>query len=100
MTNDLVTPVKITLSEALFGFSRVLVTHLDGRGIKVTSPPGKIIKPNDSIIIRGEGMPVEKRPDTKGDLHVVFSIEMPDEQWLKTVDAAVSPGLSNALDAH
>ncbi|KAH6909036.1 hypothetical protein BKA70DRAFT_1277267, partial [Coprinopsis sp. MPI-PUGE-AT-0042] len=84
MTNDLITPVKITLSEALFGFSRVIVTHLDAL-------QGKIIKPNDSIIVRGEGMPVEKRPDTKGDLHVVFSIEMPDEQWLKTVDAAYRP---------
>ena len=90
MTNDLVTNVKITLSEALLGFSRVIVTHLDGRGIKVSSPPGKIIKPSDSIIIRGEGMPVEKRPDTKGDLHVVFTVEMPDADWLKTVDTAVS----------
>lgn len=84
--NDLLTNVKITLSEALFGFSRILITHLDGRGIKVTSPPGKIIKSDDSIVLRGEGMPVYKRPDEKGDLFVVFEVEMPDEQWLKNVD--------------
>ncbi|KAF9046879.1 DnaJ-domain-containing protein [Hymenopellis radicata] len=84
--NDLLTTIKITLSEALFGFSRILVTHLDGRGIKVTSPPGKILKPDDSIVLRREGMPIHKTPDQKGDLYVVFEIEMPDSQWLKTVD--------------
>ncbi len=88
--NDLLTTIKITLSEALFGFSRILVTHLDGRGIKVTSPPGKILKPDDSIVLRHEGMPIHKTPDQKGDLYVVFEIEMPDSQWLKTVDPKVS----------
>ncbi|KAF5382067.1 hypothetical protein D9615_004286 [Tricholomella constricta] len=84
--NDLLTHVKITLSEALFGFSRILLTHLDGRGIEVSSPPGKIIKPEDSIVLRGEGMPIYKRRQEKGDLYVILSIEMPDEQWLKTID--------------
>ncbi|EAU85530.2 chaperone regulator [Coprinopsis cinerea okayama7 len=84
--NDLLTQVKITLSEALLGFSRILVTHLDGRGIRVSSPPGKIINPNDAIILRGEGMPIFKRPDDKGDLHVVLTVEMPDADWLNTVD--------------
>ena len=87
--NDLLTHVTITLSEALMGFSRILVTHLDGRGIKVSSPPGKIIKPDDTIVLRGEGMPVHKRPDTKGDLYILFDVEMPDAQWLKTVDTNV-----------
>ncbi|RDB26150.1 DnaJ subfamily A member 2 [Hypsizygus marmoreus] len=84
--NDLLTHVTITLSEALFGFSRILVTHLDGRGIEVTSPPGKIIKADDSIVLRGEGMPIYKRLNEKGDLYVILSIEMPDQEWLKTVD--------------
>ncbi|KAF9000606.1 DnaJ C terminal domain-containing protein [Cyathus striatus] len=84
--NDLLTKVTITLSEALLGFSRILLTHLDGRGIKVSSPPGKIIKPDESIVIRGEGMPIHKRPDEQGDLYVIISIQMPDEGWLKSVD--------------
>ncbi|KAJ7722753.1 hypothetical protein DFH07DRAFT_856632 [Mycena maculata] len=84
--SDLLTNVTITLSEALFGFSRILITHLDGRGIQVTSPPGKIIKHADTIVLRGEGMPVYKQPDTKGDLYLTFTIEMPDDEWLKTVD--------------
>ncbi|KAJ4480078.1 hypothetical protein J3R30DRAFT_3468087 [Lentinula aciculospora] len=84
--NDLLVKVKITLSEALLGFSRIVLTHLDGRGIKVTSPAGKILQPDASIVIRGEGMPVYKRPDTKGDLYVLFDIEMPSEDWLRSVD--------------
>lgn len=85
--NDLLTTVHITLSEALLGFSRILVTHLDGRGVHVTSPKGKIIKPGDSIVLRGEGMPVYKNPDQKGHLYVILEVDMPDETWLKTVDA-------------
>ena len=88
--NDLLTNITITLSEALLGFSRIILTHLDGRGVKMSSPPGKIIKPQDSIVLRGEGMPVYRRPDERGDLYVIFHVEMPDEGWLKSVDVKVS----------
>ena len=87
--NDLLTTVKITLSEALLGFDRILVTHLDGRGVRVTSPKGKVIQPGQSIVLRGEGMPTYKTPDVKGDLYVVFDIEMPTSDWLRTVDLTV-----------
>jgi DnaJ family protein A protein 2 len=88
--NDLLTRVKITLSEALTGFARVLVTHLDGRGVRVSSPRNKIIKPDETIILRGEGMPIHKRPDERGDLYVVLSLEMPSDSWLGAVDKQVS----------
>lgn len=91
--NDLLIKVNITLSEALFGFSRILITHLDGRGIRVTSPRGKIIKPHDTIILRGEGMPIYKQKEQKGDLYVVFNIDFPPDSWvnnLKNSDKAVS----------
>ncbi|THG98188.1 hypothetical protein EW026_g3956 [Hermanssonia centrifuga] len=87
--NDLLTKVHITLSEALLGFSRIIVTHLDGRGIHIASPKGKIIKPGDSIVVRGEGMPLFKNPDQKGQLYVVFDVDMPDEEWLRTIDTEV-----------
>jgi DnaJ family protein A protein 2 len=87
--SDLLIHVTITLSEALLGFSRIILTHLDGRGIKFTSPPGKIIKPDDGIVLRGEGMPSHKRQDEKGSLYVIFEIEMPTPNWLKTVDTKV-----------
>lgn len=35
-------------------------------------------------------MPTHKRPDEKGNLYVVFDIEMPTSDWLKSVDAKVS----------
>ena len=88
--NDLLTHITITLSEALLGFSRVIITHLDGRGIKLSTPPGKIIKPQDSIVLRGEGMPIYRRPDEKGDLYVILDIEMPDQAWLTSIDRNVS----------
>ncbi|PPQ83466.1 hypothetical protein CVT25_007057 [Psilocybe cyanescens] len=84
--DDLLTHVTITLSEALLGFSRIILTHLDGRGVSLTTPRGKIIKPQDSIVIRREGMPVYKQPQEKGDLYVIFDIEMPNQEWLKSVD--------------
>ena len=87
--NDLLTHATITLSEALLGFSRILLKHLDGRGIKVSSPPRKIIKPETCIIARGEGMPVYKSHGQRGDLYVIISIEMPDEAWLRRVDRQV-----------
>ncbi|GJJ08268.1 hypothetical protein Clacol_002478 [Clathrus columnatus] len=91
--NDLLTKVRITLSEALLGFSRVLITHMDGRGVRVSSPPGKIIRPSETIILRGEGMPIYKQSDEKGDLFVVLELEMPSEQWLKTIDVAALANL-------
>ena len=88
--SDLLATVKITLSEALLGFSRILITHLDGRGVSVSSPPSKIITPGQTIKLRGEGMPTFKNPDHKGDLYIVLEIEMPDPGWLRSVDRAVS----------
>jgi DnaJ homolog subfamily A member 2 len=77
------------------------VTHLDGRGIRVTTPSGKIIKPNDSIVLRGEGMPIHKQPGQKGDLFVILGVDMPDEQWLQTVNHKVHASLSTcACDGH
>lgn len=87
--NDLIANVTINLSEALLGFNRILITHLDGRGIKVASPPGKIITDGESIIVRGEGMPVWKRPHDKGDLYIIMHVEMPDEQWLRGINRKV-----------
>lgn len=89
---DLLAHVSITLSEALLGFSRVILTHLDGRGINFSSPKGKIYKTGDTIALRGEGMPVHKEM-TKGDLYVLFEVEMPTEEWLRTVDVKALRGL-------
>lgn len=78
---DLQTTVTLRLSEALLGFKRILVVHLDGRGLRVESRRGeRIIQHGDELVIRGEGMPVRGR-STKGDLYVKFKVEMPGVSW-------------------
>ncbi|KAI7897526.1 DnaJ C terminal domain-containing protein [Cokeromyces recurvatus] len=79
--NDLLVKVKISLTEALCGFDRVIITHLDGRGIQVKQPAGKVIKPGMIKRIPNEGMPTYKRPDTHGDLYIEFDVEFPPDNF-------------------
>ncbi|PIA19030.1 DnaJ-domain-containing protein, partial [Coemansia reversa NRRL 1564] len=78
--DDLSVKAQIDLSEALCGFSRVLLTHLDGRLLEVSHQSG-VIKPGDVLCINGEGMPQESRPRNRGDLFVVLDIKFPDNKW-------------------
>lgn len=61
----------------------------------MSTPPRKIIRSGDSIVLRGEGMPLYKQADQKGNLYVIFDIEMPDEAWLKSIDVEVTEGPLN-----
>ena len=81
--------VSITLSEALLGFDRILINHLDGRGVQVASPKGKVTASGMVIILRNEGMPTYKNPDMRGNLYIVLNIEMPGEDWMNSVDHTV-----------
>jgi DnaJ family protein A protein 2 len=82
--SDLKATLKITLEEALCGFSRVILTTLDGRGLKYTHKvvDGKVIRPKDVFEIAGEGMPVGKKSDKKGNLYLNVDIEFPENGWL------------------
>ncbi|KAG9088281.1 hypothetical protein FRC06_002115 [Ceratobasidium sp. 370] len=82
---DLLVTVHITLSEALTGFNRVILTHLDGRGIRVQSTPNKIIRSGDSVRVINEGMPFCNSPK-RGDMYVMYEVDMPDDEWLNSVD--------------
>ncbi|KAI7880729.1 hypothetical protein K492DRAFT_194868 [Lichtheimia hyalospora FSU 10163] len=75
--HDLITRVSITLSEALFGFDKILLTHLDGRKIKVFNPAGNVIDPLAKKYIRGEGMPIAYDASRKGDLVITFDVQFP-----------------------
>lgn len=86
--NDLYTSFKIPLVDALCGFSKNVVKHLDGKVIHVSTPKGKVIKPNDYIKLAGEGMPIkqDKRNwfnsgPTNGDLYIKMEIEFPEDNW-------------------
>ncbi|ELR02316.1 hypothetical protein VC83_01416 [Pseudogymnoascus destructans] len=80
--HDLLAELKVTLAESLCGFSRVVVKHLDGRGIHMDHPRGKVLKPGQVLKIDGEGMP-HKKSDAKGDLYLVINIEFPDNGWIE-----------------
>lgn len=81
---DLAAKLGITLAEALTGFHRVAVKHLDGRGIELQYPKqeGQILRPGQVLRIPGEGMPY-KRSDAKGDLYLTVDIQFPPDGFLK-----------------
>lgn len=81
---DLSAEVQISLSEALCGFSRTLIKHLDGRGIHVKHPrsDGEPLKPKSVIKVPGEGMPY-KKSELRGDLYLIINVEFPEANWLK-----------------
>ncbi|KAM0323278.1 hypothetical protein ACHAQA_008869 [Verticillium albo-atrum] len=80
--HDLSAELNITLGEALGGFSRVVLTHLDGRGIHIDRPRGKLIRPGDVLKVPGEGMPM-KKGESKGDLYLIANVEFPEDGWLQ-----------------
>lgn len=86
--DDLYIKYKITLVEALSGFSKVVGVHLDSRAIHFTSTKGKVIRPGDFLRIAGEGMPIKKDASRwfhsgpkKGDLFVAVEVEFPSDNW-------------------
>lgn len=72
--NNLVYTYKISLSDALTDCSLQIPT-LDKRIISIACP--EVVSPFYEKTIPGEGMPLSKKPDTKGDLLVRFHILFP-----------------------
>lgn len=68
---------EITLLQALTGVDFVL-THLDGRKIRIKNEPGQVIKPEDIKTVEGFGMPFHKTSYKFGNLFVLFKIKFPD----------------------
>ncbi|KAL2357542.1 hypothetical protein BJ546DRAFT_964457 [Cryomyces antarcticus] len=81
---DLQADLNITLAEALTGFNRVVLAHLDGRGISINlpQPRGRVLRPDQVLRVAGEGMPY-KKSDARGDLYLVVKIQFPEDGWLK-----------------
>lgn len=81
---DLQAELEISLSEALTGFNRVVVRHLDGRGIqlKVEQPQGRVLRPDEILKIAGEGMPY-KKSDAMGNLYLTVKVNFPEDGWLR-----------------
>ncbi|KAK5836763.1 DnaJ subfamily B member 1 [Gossypium arboreum] len=72
--NDLMLTQKISLVEALTGYTAQLTT-LDGRTLTV--PINNIINPTYEEVVKGEGMPIPKEPSKKGNLRIKFNVKFP-----------------------
>ncbi|KAK4782700.1 hypothetical protein SAY86_007074 [Trapa natans] len=72
--NDLVVTQKISLAEALTGYT-VQLTTLDGRSL--TIPINNVIHPSYEEVVQREGMPLPKEPSKRGNLRVKFNIKFP-----------------------
>ena len=96
--SDLSADLVVTLAEALCGFSRVVIKHLDGRGLHMTYPlsKGRILRPGQIIKVAGEGMFV-KRSELKGDLYMTVHVKFPDDGYFK--DDATVRNLQSLLPA-
>lgn len=81
---DLLAEIEITLVESLCGFSRVIVKHLDGRGLHIqhSQPNARVLEPGQVIKVVGEGMP-HKKSELKGDLYLVVKVKFPEHGWLE-----------------
>jgi DnaJ family protein B protein 4 len=72
--NDLRHEETVALVNALTGVSLDVQT-LDGRTLSLSIP--EVITPGYRKVIRGEGMPLSKSPETKGDLILSFNVTFP-----------------------
>lgn len=72
--NDLIVTQKISLAEALTGYT-VCLTTLDGRNL--TIPINTVIHPTYEEIVQREGMPLQKDPSKRGNLRIKFNIKFP-----------------------
>eukprot|EP00252_Welwitschia_mirabilis_P022702 TRINITY_DN6227_c0_g2_i1.p1 TRINITY_DN6227_c0_g2~~TRINITY_DN6227_c0_g2_i1.p1 ORF type:complete len:344 (-),score=80.90 TRINITY_DN6227_c0_g2_i1:424-1455(-) len=72
--NDLIVTQKISLSEALTGYT-VNLTTLDGRNL--TLPINDVIKPGYEKVVPNEGMPLPKEPGKRGNLRIKFEVKFP-----------------------
>lgn len=72
--NDLIVTQKISLAEALTGYT-VHLTALDGRSLNI--PINNVIHPTYEEIVPREGMPLQKDPSKRGNLRIKFNIRFP-----------------------
>lgn len=85
--SDIIYPAKITLREALCGCT-VNVPTLDGRKIELTFQ--EIIRPGMKRHVTGEGLPLPKSPDRRGDLVVEYEVTFPERLSQSAKDTITS----------
>ncbi|KAF6093361.1 DnaJ heat shock protein family (Hsp40) member B1 [Phyllostomus discolor] len=88
--SDVIYPARITLREALCGCT-VNVPTLDGRTIPVVFKD--VIRPGMRRKVPGEGLPLPKMPEKRGDLIIEFEVIFPERlpQTSRTVLEQILP---------
>lgn len=79
--HDLYLTHQLGMTEALCGMQFV-VRQLDGRNLVLSSPAGLVIEPDAIRCVKGEGMPIHKRPQDKGNLYIKFEIIFPPNNFV------------------
>jgi len=93
---------EITLVEALTGFDFV-ITHLDGRKIRVKHPAGEVIKPDAIKTVENLGMPMHKKTYNHGNLFIHFKVKFPstmDAKSLGLITEALGDGKASVPKAN
>lgn len=82
--------LSLSLLQALCGCT-VIAPTLDGKMVTVTT--GDVVCPGMKRRITGEGLPLSKRPDRRGDLLVEYEVVFPERlsQGAKETVAQVLP---------
>ncbi|UIZ24707.1 hypothetical protein KXD40_007117 [Peronospora effusa] len=73
--DNLMYRAKLSLRDALLGNGTLTVKTLDGRDVPV--PLGGVVAPGTTMVIAGEGMPLQKIPTQRGNLVVEFDVQFP-----------------------
>lgn len=86
--NNILYTVKVSLRDALTGYANgacVKVPTLDKRTINI--PLTDITKPGSKKRVKGEGLPLPKKPGQRGDMLVTFEIVFPTHLPQASLDA-------------
>lgn len=80
---DCIMEIDIPLSDALTGIKNKFLTKtFDDRLLYLSTPSGKVIKPDEILKVPGEGWPYRVNNEIKfGDLYIKCNIEFPPDNW-------------------
>lgn len=90
--SDLIVKREITLLESLTGV-KLVIEHLDGHKVFITSPAGDVIAPSTVKQVADEGMPVYGHPHVKGSLFIQFEVKFPEKLELSDAMKRVLEGV-------
>lgn len=103
-TSDLSATITLDLAEALLGIDRVILIHLDGSRLRLTSPKPsesshRVYSPGDKFKVAGKGFP-KRKGVTFGDLYLTVKLVMPTSEelrYLSGTDVSVGVCIDNLV---